>query len=388
MIKKEITEIRKRFTKEACALTRICGCYVNQEKEKVTTFREPFLSLQEEEMFKYFEIFRKTLSGTLGKNLLHMEFPLESEFEGGTQEFLLRLRNSELKDDALLEEFYDKVIENLHYIGSYLILLVHDAYDIPGKSNDGLEMEDASDEVYNYFICAICPVNLSKPGLRYDSEFHSFTNCIREWMVDAPDLGFLFPAFTDRTSDIHSLLYYTRDAKDLHDSFADSLLGCDKPLPAKDQMTSFQSLIVDALGDDCEYEIVKNIHENLNDMMTEHKEDPAPLVLNKFDVKSLFSNSGMTEEQVALVDETFEEYAGPTAGFYANNITNAKRFEISTPDVEIRVNPERTDLIETRIINGIPCLVIQAADNVTVNGITTRSILSTKEEEDDKRGFF
>ena len=180
MNKKEVTEIKKQFTPSNCAITRICGCYVDGEKEKKTEMKDAFLSLPEEEMFKYFDIFRKSLSGTIGKNLLNMEFPLETESEGGTQEFLLKLRNSRLTDDALLEEFYNRVIDSYDYAENYLILLVHAAYDIPGKSTDGSEMFDASDEVYDYIMCTFCPVKLSKPGLSYHAEENSFHNALND----------------------------------------------------------------------------------------------------------------------------------------------------------------------------------------------------------------
>ena len=206
MNKKEVAEIKKQFTPSNCATTRICGCYVDGEKEKKTRIKEAFLSLPEEEMFKYFDIFRKCLSGTVGKNLLNMEFPLETEAEGGTQEFLLKLRDSRLTDDKMLEEFYDKVIACYDYAENYLILLIHAAYDIPGKSSDGSEMFDASDEVYDYVLCSICPVKLSKPGLSYHAEENSFHERTRDWVVELPADGFLFPAFNDRSTDIHSLL--------------------------------------------------------------------------------------------------------------------------------------------------------------------------------------
>ena len=184
MNKKEVSEIKKQFTPANCAITRICGCYVNGEKEKKSTFKEAFLSLPEEEMFKYFDILRKTLSGSIGKNLMNMEFPLDTEMEGGTQEFLLRLRNSRLTDDVLLDAFYDRIIESYDYAEHYLILLIHAAYDVPGKSSDNAEMFDASDEVYDYILCSICPVNLSKPGLSYDTEQNNFHDRIRDWIVD------------------------------------------------------------------------------------------------------------------------------------------------------------------------------------------------------------
>ena len=191
MNKKEISEIKKQFTPENCSLTRICGCYVDGEKNKKTELKEAFLSLSEEEMFKYFEIFRKSLSGTIGKNLMNMEFPLEQETEGGTQHFLMKLRESKLTDDALVESFYDKIIENYDYPENYYIILIHGVYDIPGKSSDGAEMFDASDEIYEHIMCCICPVKLSKAGLCYNAETNSIQDRIRDWIVELPDVAFL-----------------------------------------------------------------------------------------------------------------------------------------------------------------------------------------------------
>ena len=223
MTKQEISEIKKLFTPKNCSITRICGCYVDGEKNKKTELKQAFLALPEEEMFKYFEILRKSLSGTIGKNLLNLEFPLKSETEGGTQEFLLRLRDSRLKDDALLEQFYDRIIESYEYVGNYLILLIHDAYDVPGRTRDGIEMEDASDEVYDYILTCICPVDLSKPGLSYNAVENTFQNRIRDWVVGMPDAAFLFPAFNDRSTDLHSTLYYSKDAEELKENFVDLL---------------------------------------------------------------------------------------------------------------------------------------------------------------------
>ena len=200
MNKKEISEIKKQFTPENCSLTRICGCYVDGEKNKKTELKEAFLSLSEEEMFKYFEIFRKSLSGTIGKNLMNMEFPLEQETEGGTQHFLMKLRESKLTDDALVESFYDKIIENYDYPENYYIILIHGVYDIPGKSSDGAEMFDASDEIYEHIMCCICPVKLSKAGLCYNAETNSIQDRIRDWIVELPDVAFLFPQFNDRST--------------------------------------------------------------------------------------------------------------------------------------------------------------------------------------------
>lgn len=381
MIKKEISEIKRQFTPSNCSITRICGCYVDGEKNKKTEFKEAFLSLPEDDMFKYFEILRKNLSGTLGKNLLNLEFPLDTEMEGGPQEFLLKLRNSKLQDDELLDAFYDRIIETYDYVGNYLILLIHDAYDIPGKTSDGIGMEDASDEVYSYIMCSICPVDLSKPGLSYDELEGTFRNRVRDWVVSLPELGFLFPAFNDRSTDLHATLYYSKNGDELHDTFIEQMLGCPLPLPAGYQKESFQAIIEETLGDACSYETVKTIHENLNEMLEEHKDDPEPLSLDKYQVKSLLEHSGVEEEQLENFDKTFDETAGERASIFAGNIVNTRAFEVKTPDVIIKINPDRTDLVETREVDGRQCLVIAIDGGVEVNGIMVKG--SAPEEPAD-----
>jgi hypothetical protein len=374
MNKKEVLEIRKQFTPANCAITRICGCYVDHEKNKKMEAKEAFLSLPEEEAFKYFDIFKKTLSGTMGKNMLNMSFPLDAEMPGGTQEFLLKLKNSKLEDDMLLEEFYDKVIESYIYEENYYIILIHAMYDIPGKSSDGIEMFDASDEVYEYLLCSICPVSLSKAGLSYNAQDNRIEERVRDWVVDMPDKGFLFPAFTDRSTDLHGVLYYTKKSEDLQPEMAEHVLGASMPMSADTQKETFQMIIEDTLGEDGDYETVRNIHETLHEMIEEHKEEPEPLALDKTDVKKIFEKSGVSNEKMEDFEKNFEENAGEKASLLASNITEVRKFNIETPDVVIKVNPERADLVETRIIDGRQCLVIPVDDHIEVNGIQVKTI--------------
>jgi hypothetical protein len=382
MIKQELTELKKLLTPNNCSITRICGCYVDGEKNKKTELKQAFLALPEEEMFKYFEIFRKTLSGTIGKNLLNLDFPLTSEEYGGTQDFLLRLKDSKLKDDVLLDMYYDKIIESYEYVGNYLILVIHDIYDVPGRTRDGIDMEDASDEIYEYILTCICPVALSKPGLSYHAEENTFHNRIRDWVVGMPETGFLFPAFNDRSSDIHSLLYYSKNAEELRDGFVEQLLGCSLPLSAGSQKETFQTLIEETLGETCDIEVVKNIHDKLTEITEEHKDDPEPIVLDKNEVKTIFADSGVSNEKLEEFDKHYDETAGEKTSLLVENVMNTRTFEVKTPDVIVKVKPDRTDLVETKIINGRRCLVIPLEGDVEVNGVTIRHSLADEAADD------
>lgn len=369
MNKREISEIKKLFTKERCCINRLCGCYVDADKNKVVELKEAFLSIPEEEMYKYLDIFRKSLSGSIGKNLLNMEFPLEQEMGDGTQKSLLALRDSELKDEVMLESFYDKIIETYYHPENYLILLIHGSYDIPMRTSDGLEMDDASDYIYNFILCCLCPVKLSKAGLCYNAETNSIEDRIRDWIVDMPEQAFLFPAFNERNTDVHGLLYYSQSAKEFCPEIMEQLLGCVQPLPAGQQKESFQAIIRETLGEECVYDVVRNIHENLNEMIEEQKENLEPLELDKAEVRKLLERSGAPEENLEKFEQQYDEEIGAKMTVMANNISDTRKFEVKTPDVTVKVNPERADLVETKMIDGVPCLVIQLTDEVEVNGI-------------------
>jgi len=376
MINSEISEIKKQFNHENCSITKVSGCYVDGDKEIKTKFTESFLCMPEEETFKYFEIFKKTLSGSIGKNLMNMEFPTETEFNGGTQEFLLKLRDSELKNEELLDEFYQKIVQSYEFVGSYLILVIYAAYDVPGKTKDKQFMEDSSDEVYRYILCSICPVKLSKPGLSYNTDTNQIQKRIQDWVVGTPTNGFLFPTFNDRSTDIHNILYYSKDSEELNSEFVNQLLGCGVPMSAGLQKETFQTLIRDTLGEECEYEIVKNIHDKLNEIIEEHKmkEIPEPLLLDKTEVKALLSDSGVVEEKLIEFDQHFEEMTGVNTTLLAANLASTRVFELKTPDVVIKVNPERTDLVQTKLVEGRKCIVIEITDEVEVNGIVVKPI--------------
>ena len=374
MIRKEINEIKGQYTLEECGILKLRGCYVNGEKEKVTRLDETFLNLPDEEKHKYFDIFRKTLSGTPGKNLIDMRFTTDSYAEDGARSFLYKLRDSELKDDDILDEFYDKVIRSYSYPGNYLILLINQVYDVPGKTSDNIEMEDASDEVYSYILCSICHVTLSKPGLGYDEGDNTFHNQIQHHMVDMPDIGFLFPAFNDRSEDGDSVLFYSKDADDFQSIFLDDVLDCEVPLPAGNQKETFQSLVTETLGEQCDYETIKNIHENLNEMIEENKNNPEPVRLDKTKVRGLREKSGVAEDRLDSFEEHFEMKAGENATLLASNIAETRKFEVKMPDVVVKVNPERTDLVETKVIDGKQCLVIPIDERLEVNGISVNPV--------------
>lgn len=384
MNKKEISEIKKLFANENSVISTICGCYVDGDKNKKSMMREAFLSLPQDEMHKYMAIFRKCMTGTLGRNILNMEFADAATEVTVSQQKLMDLRDSELKDDAVLETFYDEIIANYNTADNYLILLVYGVYDVPGRTSDGIEMEDASDEIYRHILCCICPVKLSKPGLSYNSEQNGFHERIRDWVVDMPAMGFLYPAFNERSADVNSILYYSSKAEELKFDFVETVLGCTLPMTAGGQKETFQTIIQDTLGDECEFEVVKEIHEQLTELIEEKKDDETPLELGKKEVVNLLAASGVDNRKIEELENNFEEATGGsmTQPLLASNVASTRKFEIKTPDVVVQVKPDRTDLVETRMIDNVPYLLITLSDSVQVNGIDVRMPGSKEQEEE------
>lgn len=379
MNKKEVLEIRKQFQPDTGVITRICGCYVDHEKEKKCERKDAFLSLPEEEIFKYLDIFKKTVSGSLGKTLLDMEFPLVQEETDGTQAFLLRLRNSRLQDDDLIEEFYEKVIDAFEFPENYYIILIHMVYDIPGKATDGMTMYDASEEVYEGILCSLCPVGLSTPGLSYNETENRMENRQQDWVMQMPVSGFLFPTFSERTADIHHVLYYAKKSKDIYPEFIDAMFGTKIPMTADMQKEVFQTLITETLGESCEYDVVKEIYEHIYEAVEEQKQAAEPLELTKQDIRKAFEQSGVSTEAMEQFENIYEQVMNDKERLLAENIIDPKKLEVTLPDVCIKVKQERTDLVETRVLDGRKYFVIPADGSVEINGLDV--VVKTKGKE-------
>lgn len=426
MNKKEVLELKRRFKKEAATFTRVCGCYVDGNHNKVCKFGNTFLNLEEDEFYKYLEIANKALSGTIGNNLLELKFPIEEEEVGGRQHILMALRASKLEDENLLDTFYDLVIDTYDHAGNYLIVLFHDAYDVMSWTSDNNNL-DESEEVYEYLICAICPVDLSKPGLGFLEEEHRIGPRVRDWVVGAVDTAFLFPAFNDRSTDIHSTLFYTKNTKEPHSEFMANGLGCGIERTATEQKMAFHSIVRNVLGAEDEHtdDVLLDLQQNLSDMIDEyaetHDDDEDVFLLDKEVVTKLLADSDISEEKAAKIEKSVDEAFGekPPA---AENVIDSKALvqnelrvekmaledqvgtltvqltekdealaertsqliekqeeidnyiaETKTYDVVLRVKPEKASQIKSQVINGQKCLVIPMGEDehATINGVNT-----------------
>ena len=371
---KEIGEIRRRVRRDRSNMTALYGCYVNDNKEIIAEFRQSTGIMPENEADKYFAMLRRTLSGQLGKNLIDITFKTSQVADSPEHKLLMELRDTKLKEENLRLEFYKKVIETVSLDSGYLILIGCDSYDVPFKSKDDETQADASGEVYNYLLCAICPVKQTKANLHYIPETKEFHDGGMQNIVSAPELGFLFPAFDNRATNIYNALYYTHSPKDSHEAFVAAVFNTPIPKPAAEQKKSFEALLTTSLDDECRMDVVQTVHDQLCQRIELHKEAKVPeaLTVSKEDVKEVLSSCGVSEEHLAKFSVDYDETFGFEANLHPKNIIDNKRFEIQTPDVIIKVAPDRTDLIETRVIGGVKYIMINADENVEVNGVNIR----------------
>lgn len=369
---KEIGEIRRRIRKDRSNMTAIYGCYVNDNKEIISTFRLSTGMMSENESDKYFGLLRRSLSGTIGKNLIDLSFKTSQVADSPEHKLLMDLRSSALSDSEKLEEFYQKIIESVNLETGYLILVGCDSYDVPFKSKDDSFQSEASDQTYKYLLCSICPVKQTKPNLHYIPESKEFHDGGMMNVVSAPELGFLFPAFDNRSTNIYNVLYYSHSPKDNHEPFVATLFNTPVPKPAAEQKKTFEALLTTTLDEECNMDVVQTVHEQICQRIELHKESkvPEPLLVSKDDVKEVLSSCGISEERVAKFSIDYDEAFGFEADLHPKNIIDNRRFEVKTPDVSIKVAPDRTDLIETRIIGGVKYILISAEEDVEVNGVS------------------
>ncbi|MGH4124388.1 MAG: DUF4317 domain-containing protein [Clostridium sp.] len=354
MRKKDILELKRRFKKEECTFTKICGCYVNGEKHTILKFRESFLNLDDEEYFKYLEIAKKVLSGTMGNNILELNFETNEDFINERQISLMQLKTSQLKDDALLDTFYNLIIDNYDYTGNFLILFFHDVYDVIAKTKDNVRI-DESEEVYEYVLCAICPVSLSEPGLRYFEQQNEIKARIRDWVVEYPTNGFVFPAFIDRSSDVNSIMYYTKNAKDTHTELMENALGCLSKQTATVQKETFQSIIKDSFSSDEKKadKIFNDIQDNLNTMIEEYNTlyddtDCEPIILTKKDIQNLLIESEVPVEITAKIEKSYIESFGDDVPLAKNLIDPKTLKENSQRKKEERLH-KQVEMLQARL---------------------------------------
>ena len=371
MNEKETAELRRRLRLDKSNIAYIRGCYVNERKEIISQFNEPVSIMPVEDSEKYLSLFRKVLTGTIGRNLLDLSFETQQVVSGEEHKLLMALRDSRLEDENAVQAFFSRTIQSLDLEGNCLILLTYNTYDVYYKGKDDVVQEDSSSEQFRYVLCAVCPVKETKPSLNYINRESRFHIQAAGQVVGMPEFGFLFPAFDDRATNIYNALYYTKNVQENHAGFVEALFKTPVPMPAMVQRETFQTILGETLEEECSLEVIQSVQDHLGQMIEVYKEsrEVEPLTVSKKGIRAMLSASGVSEAHAEAFDERFDAEFGVNAEINPVNLVDTKRLEVKTPDVVIQVNPEHSELIQTRIINGAKCIVIKVSEGVEVNGV-------------------
>lgn len=329
MNQKEVSELRRRFRPDRSAIGHIYGCYVNGKRQIVSYLDLPFGIVPQEEAELYLGLLKKALSGVLGRNLIDIVFTTR---QVGSEEhrLLTALRDTQLKGSAVRQAFYDKAIASLDFDGgNYLILLVHDAYDVPYRGMDGEVQQDASDAVFSYVICCACLAKEGKAALGYfpgDNEFH----CVASQLVASPELGFLFPAFDNRAANLYNALFYTKKTDLVHQAFVDAVFHTETPMSAAEQKDTFAAVLSDALDEACSMAVVQAVHGCLREQIVQHREsrDPEPLEVSEREVEAILTDCAVPEERVAAFRQGWTNAIGTDSVLNPANLIDRGKFEI------------------------------------------------------------
>lgn len=371
MTEKEIREIRRRFRQNKSNIVSIRGCIVDNEKNIKSYIYQSMINSISDDCDKLLSVMKKVLSGGLGTNLVDLEYKAAEIIESEEHQLLMKLRDSSLKDDDLLNSFYSRIIESVHFDGSYAILFASDNYDVFSYTESGDREEDSS-SVFSYIVCAVCPIKQSKSGLYFSDFDNSFRSVEERMILGNPELGFMFPSFDDRSSNIYKAQLYTKNVADIHPQFIKNIFNVEIPMASTEQKDNFENCLTETLAEECNFNVVRAVHDQVTEMVQEHKttKQEEPLRLSKSTFRNVLETCGIDEEKVEKFENTFEERFGKNAEIPPQSIVDIKKFEVATPYVSIKVDPERSDLISTQIINGSRYILIRANDNVEVNGVS------------------
>lgn len=362
MRRKEIAEIRKQFSLEKCNVTRIDTSLITQG-EITTRQQQTFLNMDDDDLLKYLGIFKKTLSGKLGKNLLNLKFRApEPEMSWG---FLQQIRDSGLKDEDLIVLATESIKKNLDVKNNWYIIWIRGIYDVPQRAKDGAELED-SEDVYDYIMCCVCPMKLTKAALGYNEEKDQINSRRRDWAVENPKYGFLFPAFDNREENLNALLYYTKNLDSPNEELIKTL-GLRPIVPPRIQQENFWCGAREIMKENWGFNTVMSILDGINETISEDGYIDQESKLTVSDIKSIMRDAGAAEEELEKLKAVPSEEC-PNAEL----LTNSQKIEITARDISITLAPENSGAVRLEDINGEQWIFVKAEGDIQINGVSSR----------------
>lgn len=373
MNKKEVAEIKKNFNSENGFFTieKILTAYVDAEDNLLYSNVSNAYVVPQEEVDLYMETLKKVLNTNVGKNFIEYNFPNEAYEEGKPQSILYNMLDSELKDKKIYEDYIGHIIDNSVYVSPYTIITAYCTYSIRKKNkNDDID-DDLNEEMYKYIITAICPVSNSNNGFIFSKENNEIEKAPNLDLIinKAPVDGFLYPAFNNRSADINSVMYYTKNKSKPNIAFVENVLGCPYSMSADNEKASFQNIIKAVVDEDLDYATLNNINERIKDIIDDYKDDTEAITVNADKIANILTDIGVDSKRVELVTPVYNKVVGDTE-LTATNIVEHKTVINTANGVKIDIKPFAMDKVRTSVIDGRRCLIVDIDDPmIEVNGL-------------------
>ncbi len=383
MNKKELAEIKRSFS-EGCGfftLNRVLYAYCDAEKNIRYTESKGYAIMPEDESAVVAETLKKALSGSLGKNLNEYRFPNESYEEGGAQNILYAAVKGKLEDEEANKAFIDRIVENTDYSGAYTIISGHCTYSILIKDKND-ELIGEGDSEYNFIITALCPVNTGDDGLFFDEtqELISKKSNTEMIIARAPQDGFFYPIFSDRSPDVNSVMYYTRSPKKPNLSIIEDVLDCEFSFTPEGEKERFRAVLTDVCREELDFTVITRVNDSIKEVIDQNKNETEPPVIDSSRMRTILSDAGVSDDKLQALDAVYKATVGEGA-LKASNLVENKTV-LSVPEITVNISKDGTDKVRTSVIQGKKCLIIDLEDpSVLVNGIETSFETAEKPSE-------
>ena len=367
---KEITEIKNNFSNDSGFFTmnHVVSAFVDLEKKvKYKSNINYSISPSGESKLIMMNL-KKILSGKLAKNLIEYKFPKDSYSEGGSQRFFYDVLQSKLKDDEASDKLINAIVENVEYAEAYSIFAAHCTYSVLKKNKNDDSMDEADFE-YNFIITAICPTNLRIDDLIYNDKDEMIQRILTsDKIIGLPTDGFLFPLFSDRSTDVNGVLYYTKNAKKPNTSVVDNLLGCEFVMSAEEEKATFIKIINNITTLD--YQTINIINKSIQNLISQNKHETEPTTINCYKLSEILYSSGISKEAIECLPNIYRKYMGDKP-FTALNLVE-KETVLKTPGITVKAENHyiANNMIHVDCIDGKRCIVVDISSNpdLLING--------------------
>lgn len=370
----ELKEIRSQFkkTNKNFTISRLATAYV---VPKIPQTEVPVLEIRDWDDFReaeqeiYLSIFKKALSGKMGKNLMEYVFDREAGEENEYQKKLYSLNQEALSNEEGVKEFLQQVMDNTGYAGKYLITIASCEYAVPELDKNGEVLPDGNRSSFRFLLLCTNPVDLTDIGLFYNQETEAMEKKVDEDMHVLPAVmdAFMFPVFADRAADISRMLYYTAKPKSPNEELILSLSGKEAEMPYDREQDSFSTLLQDLAQEELSFGLVRDVYQNIRGMIEDSEENEA-FEISKPQMKELLADSGLSAGKLERFSAVYDHCVGEDE-LRPINMMDTQKMTVKMPDIQVSVKKEAAGKVRTEVVDGKRYLMIEMDEGLQVNGL-------------------